>query len=329
MKLNPKAVLGGVLVATAVIFLLVIITKFTKPQKSSSLLLEYFENKFKLTFQITDLDKARLKAFLKNLEIDENVIQGPIFELDSTSSAKLAFQTPLKLNLDLSDKKTEFTGELNQPLFKEKIEASQIKIPKDTELAVFAPDLSEFAISKLKVSDEVKKTLSGKVKSQTGQFFLSLSSGENFALYFKNATDFEKISEIPLEATVQASTIGSGTVTIYRIKDPSLENVKIELVPVFFEQNGYKVLATSQDTAKQLLNETKSIQFPKEERAVTFALLFTPGDNFSPQDFSSIFMKNGISNVSTNEKFNKSLSQIQEAYFSLKGTAFSGLIRIE
>lgn len=320
--------LGGVLTAAAAILLLILLIKTSGTQKGSSFLLEYFENKFKLTFQIDKNDEAELNSFLENLALDWDINQGLVFELDSTSSAKLAFQTPLLINLDINGKKSQFSAELNQPIFKEKIEASQLEIPDNTEFALFAPDLSEFAVSKLEVDDEIKKILTDKVKSQLGQYFLSFDSAKNFALYFKNPIDLGQMTEIPLESTNQVTSNENQSVKIYQMKFPSNDNINNEVTPVFFEQNGYKVLASSSETASMLLAEHKT-RFPKEESGTTFELFLKPNDNFSPKDFSKNMLKNGISNVNANEKFNESLSQIKEVSFSLKGTTFSGLIRTE
>ncbi len=330
MQYRPKQILGTVLILLAVVIVIVSLKNLKKTQDQSSIALNHTANRFRVSFIIQDTEKNDFRDFLKNLDIDENVAQQDlVFELDSTSSAKLAFQVPINAAIDVSGKKLGLNGNTAQKFTKNTIELLPIKIPKSAELAMFSYDLAPFAYSRLPISDETQLLLTETLKPLPGNYFVSFNSGEDFAFYFRSDTKLENIDTFPIDASAQSTTGAESANKVYQLKFPAEGNEKLEVTPVLFENQNLKIFASSPKAAEIVLNTQETFEYPQDNTNQDLDIYFEPREEFDSQKFSQFITKGGIYNQAAADKFTQILSKIKSISFTLKGTAFSALINLK
>lgn len=332
MKLTPKILLGvlAILFFISIIFFL----NLLNPRKTNSLTINSNINEFKGSFDIDKKKTPELEKFLENLDIPYQVENGFSFKLDATTSEYLDLLTPIKTDLDISPRAISFRGKSIRSVFLEGLTIDPINIPQDTNLAVFAPDLSTFITSRLSFTPEEKNIFENSVKNNSGHYLLIFGSGKSFGLIFKKDDfNFNNLKEVPQEASVSAGKKEDQNKTTKFYLLSSGTDDKNSDTGVFFDLGTYKVFASSIDAANQIIDSQNSPQttFPKsKEDNASFTLDFKNYDN---QDLSDDFIKlafyKGIGITGGKEKIKSSLSKVKEMSVTLKGDTFSGLISTE
>src|SRR3990167_1432858 len=90
----------------SLIALFLIVVAFTlitnKPQKANTLNLTAQNNQFHLAFNFESQNQEAFLKFLQNLNLPPEAAEGLDFKLDATSSAKLAFASPINADYKVS-----------------------------------------------------------------------------------------------------------------------------------------------------------------------------------------------------------------------------------
>lgn len=331
MKLTPKMILG-VLVILFIASLLFFLTIFNS-QGPSRLIIDSKQNEFTLDFRIDKKKTAEFEKFLEKLDIPYQVENGLSFTLDATSSSYLGLSTPIEIDLDITPNKIGFSGSGVRSVFLKGQTPRQIRIPQNTNLAMFAPDLSGFVTSRLDFAPEVKNIFENTVKNDSGHYLIIFGSKPSLGLFFnKEEFNFNSFKEVPQEASSEANEKeDQDNVTKFYLLAP--DNNQNSDVGVFFDLGTHKVFASSISAAKEIIDaqNTSTLMFPKsKETNASFLLDFKAHDNQSlSDDFITFAFHKGIGFTGGLEKMKSSLSKIKEASVTLKGDTFSGLIRTE
>ena len=298
-------------------------------RNSSQITLTADQNKFKLNFNLTNQDLIKFSKVLDKLNLSQSVKDGIEFELDATSSAKLAFTAPIKANLNILPEKIIFQGEVDKSFLSDQ-EAESIKIPAATNLVVFGNNVAEFVRSRLNLPDQFSDWFSKNLISAQGQYFIVFGPNSDFALVFKNpSTDIDGLKNIKDVKSNQ-----------FLYMEESIENIKLyllklpesldeeDLTVAFFQEGDWTFFASSHEAAQELVKIQKSqrpsINFPlKNNSLISLILLYRNSDqNPIGENFPAlIFAGHG--------GLTKTIDQIEEFEFILKKDKFSGLINLK
>jgi len=335
MKPTPRIILG---IATSVLIVasIILITVFLKKDQSY-ILLNSQKNGFNLNFSISKADQDNFQNILSSVGITQDVKDGVYFELDSTSSAKLNFLTPIKTDLRLSKNKTiDYLGATSIPVFSNQLEIDQIKVPKTTNVAIFAPNLKNFVKSRLNIPQNVSSWIDKNLSAQNGSYLIIYDSNPDYSLLVKEG----QISFDELKALKDSS--GS---TIY--KEESNGDIKLNYLQVpgadfeeqqtltFFKLGDYQVMSSSPDAAKSLIeaqNSLDSQKFPGGNKISDAAIVTeysNPDENKISDKAVSFLLEPWETLNSPKAKIANSLKQIKNASFILKEQSFSGLINLK
>ena len=298
-------------------------------RNSSQITLTANQNKFKLNFNLTNQDLTKFSKVLDKLNLPQSVKDGIEFELDATSSAKLAFTAPIKANLNILPEKIIFQGEVDKSFLSDQ-EAESIKIPASTNLVVFGNNVAEFVRSRLNLPDQFSDWFSKNLISAQGQYFIVFGPNSDFALVFKNPS-------IDIDGLKNIKDIRSNQ-SLY--KEESIDNIKLyllklsesldekDLTIVFFQEGDWTFFASSREAAQELIkiqkSQTPSINFPqKRTTGVSLIIIFrNNGENSIGENFSNFIFQEG-------NNLAKSIDRIKNFEFILKKDKFSGLINLK
>lgn len=328
MKINPESALGAILILLITAGATFLFLNNNQIDQSSSLTLDSEQNKFRLALNLKEEDKQTFQEFVNNLVGLTYPSEDFVFTLDSTSSASLAFKTPIKADVEIEEKSIKLSGSLNSALSLLKPNFEQPKIPSASELVIVGEDLSSFFYDRLNLSENSKEQLEQLIEPEEGTYFTSFNSGKSFALFFKQDIDLENItsSDLKFESTQSAS---QENIKIYQAKLPSSKQDVLEVKPVLFKKESYKVIASSIETANLILESDKFIENKEEFTTSNLAIYFKPGQAFDAENFSAFITNDGLNQINFKENFEKSLENVNDFNFSLKGIHFSALINLK
>lgn len=330
MKHRPKLILGTVLIISSLTLLFALSQFINKQDEGSNLSIDYQENKFKLSLQIQDSDKNNFNSFLKNLNLDNYSAEDPIFfELDSTSSAKFAFQAPFKANIEPGSKELNITGTVSQGFFKQTPEVIPLDIPKSSELVIFSAQLLDSFLSRFTIPSETNIQLKEQLKPKPGHYFVTFNSAQNFAIYFKSDSNLANLEGFSRAAELQNPDTNAASTVIYQMAQTLADSQQSETNPVLFEDKGFKIFASSRETASIILNSKENISNPNNGNESDVSIYFEPKSEFNADKFLSFITQNGIYHLAARDKLANTISKIDTFSFSLKRTTFSGLINLK
>src|SRR3989344_6491578 len=193
MKLNPQIILGSLIVIIAILTLIVFTTA-NRPK--SNLLLTASENKFKISFNIGANNQKYFSEVLEKFSLPTTVKSGFEFQLDATSSARLALITPAEAELNFSPNKIRYKGEISHELFPDELPIENLTFPKRTRLVVFAPNFKEFLNTKMNLPSELTTWINRTLINQ-GQYLVVGGQDSDFTIVFKSTNpDFESLKNL-------------------------------------------------------------------------------------------------------------------------------------
>ena len=331
LQAGRAKIVFGILAIFLFLAIIVFVAKFISLQdrNSSQIILTADQNKFKLNFNLANQDMTKFSKVLDKLNLPQSVKDGIEFELDATSSAKLAFVIPIKTDFNILPEKITFQGQVDKSFVSDQA-AESLKIPASTNLAVFGNNIAEFVRARLNFPDQFSTWFSKNLNSQNGQYFIVFGANSDFALVFKNPS-------IDIDGLKNIKDVKSNQ-SLY--KEESIDNIKLyllklsesldekDLTIVFFQEGDWTFFASSPDAAQKLLKIQKSqipsINFPlKNNSLISLILLYRNSDkNPIGENFPQlIFAGNG--------GLAKTMDQIEEFEFILKKDKFSGLINLK
>ncbi len=290
---------------------------FLLKKHPSTVLLTPGQNKFKLNFQLQKPDEPKLSNILSRLNLPPSIKQGIEFQLDSTSSAKLAYVSPLKSKLDIGDKSINFEGDLKRNLNGADFQFESIKLPDLTSLAILSQKPIQFLVD-LSPSKEYKDWISKNVKSDSGVYLVVFGQSNDFAVAFKNSNF--KVDQLKLikdsngEGAYKEKTIDKTSYGLFNLSDTGP-------VLAIVEKDTWNIIASSDNAAKQFSPKNNGGQvFPNIKKgSVVFALYFK--NNGNNQDISKYIAKP--------DKLTKILDKVESFIFTLKRDSFSGSFSVK
>jgi hypothetical protein len=337
MKPSPRIILG-IITAAAILLTFLISTNLFFKSHSSYLLLTSEENRFNLKFNIQKSDQGSFNSLLTKLNIPQSIQEGIRFQLDSTSSAKLAFAVPTKVNMKLTDKTISFSGETSIPMVSNQLDVQKIKVPQTTNLAIFAPNLGSFVKARLNVSENVSGWFDRNFNNPEGSYLALYGSNADFSLLFKNnQINFKELKNLKNSSGEPIYKEESGSDSkFYLLQIPSInpQNQSLQTL-AFFQLGDYLVMSSSPDAAKAFIDSQKasdSIEFPKSQNISKTSLIveyLNTDDNPAPESIEEFLLQNWQASSRPKSKLAESLKNIKDASFILKTQAFSGLINLK
>lgn len=309
MKQTPKILLGvcASLILASLLFLIFSKAKFPR---DNLLLLTAEKNKFKVAFQVNKQNVNELESALAALNLPINAKDGVEFELDSTTSAKLAFLTPVKTSLNFSAHRLSLEGTLDYTLGSANIKPEPIKLPTNTTFAAFANDLSTFAKKQSNLQPETQKWLDENLNIASGHYLI-IFKDSNFALFFKNeGINFGSLQELT----------GNDSRKIHLLESNLL----------LFQIEPWNIITSSQETGNSIELAQTQASFNLNLASISEDAMFIALLKNSDFDLSNEFLQTLV-NFSDSSDLNRNklieaLNNIQEASFALKQNHFSALI---
>lgn len=337
MKPTPRIILG-IIAAVAVLLTFLVTVKIFSKTSESYLELTSKENRLDLKFSIQKSDQDNFNSLLTKLNIPQDVQDGVRFQLDSTSSAKLAFVTPVKVNMKLTDKTINLSGETSIPAISNQFDVQKIKMPQTTNLAIFAPNLGTFAKARLNVPQNISGWFDHNLDSPQGSYLVLFGSNADFSLLFKNnQINFEILKDIKNSSgdPIYKEEAGGDT-KFHLLQIPSInpQNQPTQTL-AFFQLGDYLVMSSSPDAAKTFIDSQKSsssIEFPKSQNTNKASLVveyLNTEENPAPKQVEEFLFQSWQSSSRPKSKLAESLKKIKDATFTLKAQAFSGLINLK
>ena len=331
LQAGRAKIVFGILAIFLFLAIIVFVAKFISLQdrNSSQIILTADQNKFKLNFNLANQDMTKFSKVLDKLNLPQSVKDGIEFELDATSSAKLAFVIPIKTDFNILPEKITFQGQVDKSFVSDQA-AESLKIPASTNLAVFGNSIAEFVRTRLNFPNQFSTWFSKNLNSQNGQYFIVFGANSDFALVFKNPS-------IDIDGLKNIKDIRSNQ-SLY--KEESIDNIKLyllklsesldekDLTIVFFQEGDWTFFASSREAAQELIkiqkSQTPSINFPqKRTTGVSLIIIFrNNGENSIGENFSNFIFQEG-------NNLAKSIDRIKNFEFILKKDKFSGLINLK
>ncbi len=337
MKPSPRIILGIIAAAAVLLTFLISINLFSKTN-GSYLELTSEENRFNLKFFIQKSDQDTFSSLLAKLNISQDIQDGIQLQLDGTSSAKLSFATPVKVNMKLTDKTINLSGETSIATISNQLDIPKIKVPQSTNLAIFAPNLGSFIKARLNVPENISGWFDRNLDSPQGSYLALYSSNADFSLLFKNnQVNFDTLKDIKNSSSdpIYKEETGSDT-KFHLLQIPSInpQNQATQTL-AFFQLGDHLVMSSSLDAAKAFIDSQKSssyLEFPRSQNTGKASMVveyLNTEENPAPELVEEFLLQNWQGSSRAKSKLTESLKNIKDATFTLKTQAFSGLINLK
>ncbi len=329
LKIKLSSLTPVTLIFLGIILFFLLFLAVGAPFRSPTVVtLDILENRFKLNFEVAKNDQAPLSKALEQLGLPQSIKEGVEFELDATSSAKLAMLTPIKANLDFSSGKIKFNGSLHTSFLKE-IVMEEFKLPKSTNLAIFAPSFGEFLKVKFHLPPEFHKWLDENLKEE-GQYLVFLGERADFAIIFKSETaDFEGLKNIRIEGEEFPYKVESGEdIDFHLLKLREVQDQEPQTF-TFFQIGNWVFMGSSYEASQKLIEAQRSpasqafiFKAPTAKPISLFISFQNEKKDMISEEFQDFLLPQAAQLAQVAEK-------IENFEFILKGKDFSGLIEVE
>lgn len=308
MAKRPKIVLGLALLAFIFFFL------WSKSLSSKSGLISTFQissrqNKFNISFNLTNADKSRFENALAALKLPASLEKGASFELDSTSSAQLAYVSPVKGKMNFVPSGINFSGNPKRIAVPANLTFQTFNFPQNLNFAFSGTNLTNMAQDYLTLPANLADTIT-KDSSPDAQVVASFGQEPNTVYIFKTGNfDITSLKEMTSSGEYKQET--QDGVTLYILKNITA-----------FEIGDFSFITSNLDSAKAIIAATKDkkhVSFPTEKEGIVSLLYLNTDKNPVPQSLlNKIF--NSPKKVPT---FLKNISRLT---FHLKDKSFTGSI---
>lgn len=310
MKLHTKLIwlLAGLFLLLLGLFIYILLNK-----SRSSFTITASQNKFNVKFQISKYDQKSAQSYVQDLGLAKNILDGLQFELDGTSSAKLAYILPIKANLKFQKEKLELTGTTQASQLTDAISPDQnFKAPKEFSVALFGPNLLPLVEKRLTPTPDFKDWLNTNLKNTSGEY-LFLFKNMDLALIFKE--------DSPLDFENLKSQISPNS-----YKEETQDNITFHLVEnyVFFQSGDHIFVTSSLESAKDLEESQKGILSKTNifgNDPITIAILIQNSPD-KKADSALKFL------LGDEQKISGNLDKIKTVRVFLKDNEFSGSIEL-
>ena len=286
----------------------------------SQLTLTAAENKFTAHFQISKYDQNSAESFLQEVGLAKNILDDFQFSLDGTSSARLAYISPLITDLKFQKEKLEFAGTSTAFLSNDSFNTNQtFKAPSEFSVALFASNLSPLIEKRITLPPDFKKWLDTNLKSTSGQYLFLSGEKPDFALIFKKDSqpDFEKLKS----AKVDYKEEMQDNITFHLI---NIKHEDKEETYVVFEIGDLIFVTSSLESAKDLATNQKGTSlkqnvFGKDPLALAVMIQNSPEQK---ADSALNFV------LGDKQKITNYMDKIKSTRFFLKDNTFHGEVEL-
>jgi len=308
MANRPKILLG------LAIFFIVLFILFSKIIPGSISPVSTFEiaaqkNQFDFSFKLTKSDQPQFQKALEALQLPSSIQQGASFELDSTSSAKLAYVAPIKGQFLFSKKAVDFIGSTKRTAVAKNLSFQSFPLPPNLNFAISSTDLTLMAQTHLSLPQNLTDTII-KETSPGPQVIASFGQEPNIVYIFKTGNfDITSLKDMAESAEYKQET--QDGVTLYILKNVTA-----------FELKDFSYITSGLDAAKAVIAVSQNknhISFPTEKQGVISLLFINTDKNPVPQ---SLLLKM----FNTEKKIPTFLKNISRLSFDLEDKSFTGSI---
>lgn len=308
MANRPKVVLG---LAIFFIALFILFTKIfpEKVRSISTFQIAAQKNQFDVSFNLTKSEKQKFQKALETLQLPSSIQKGASFELDSTSSAELAYVAPVNGQFTFTANAVNFSGNIAHATVPANLVFQSFNLPQNLNFAFSGANLTNMAQSYLNLPQNLADSIAEN-SSADAQIIASFGQEPNIAYVFKTG-NFDITSLKNLVGSDQYKQETQDGITLYILKNITA-----------FEIGDFSFITSNLDTAKTIIATSKSknhISFPTEKEGVVSLLYVNTEKNPVPENLL-IKMFNFPKKVPT---FLKNISRLT---FILKDKSFSGSI---
>lgn len=319
MRFLPKLVL-----AIALITILGVLILYPK-NKESKATVSIVGNQFSLSFDIAKKDQGEFSNILAKASLP--IKDGIKFQLDATSSAALAFASPVNASLKINQNKLVFSGSLNHPKVNQ-YQPKPVKVPKEANLLIFSSSFNYFASDYLNILPQLVNFLENLQKPNTGQVLALWADKPNWFFSFdlrdgQNLDDLKKLNnELNLNDPYKNEELPNGT-QLHLVKTKSQDQ---ETTLAIFQKDEQVFVSGSKEVAEEIIklqNSSENLRtFPSQDSPV-FALVFkNPQNNPVSQNLYNLIFHD-------QSTYLKTAQHIADIEFLLKQDSFSGLINLK
>lgn len=335
-----------------ILAILISIFLISQDSKKSSFLLDTRENKFTINLDLKKEDEKNLVELLNELNLLKTSINGFSFELDSTSSAGLAFLTPIKSDFSVKNNSISFSGKTSHSLFLSKNELDTINVPESSNLVLYSKNLIEFILNenipgfrsgysilnRNLLGEEFEIWLGRTFPKEIPGYLLVFGEDANLAIVtLDKGIDFSSLNDVfdqeQLEESYKVET--QNEISYHLINTVESEDQANQTLALFKIDN-WQVLASSRDAAFAVAASIKSgdqsINFPPDniDSDSNFALFYQNLSDFPVnQNFVNLlFETDNFSQISP-QNLKEKLQNVKTLNFVLKTDEFSGLIEFK
>lgn len=334
MKLNPrlpkgkaKIILGSLFISTLVTAFLFFYFSKAQVRPRSTLNLTFQDNQFNFVINLATHDQENADNLINQLNLPKDIFKGFQFSLDSTSSAKLAFSTPIKANINLSDHEMLFDGQTSQPPANFRFKPKNFKIPHNVLLNVFGSNLHTFLLSRLNIPTETISWLNAGFQKDSPEYFLIFNNSDMALLWQNSQIDFSVLKNISANDTSYKEE-NEENITYYLYKLPKNKEGQ-EITLAFFKINDYTIIATSPNSAKEIAKAAQSkdsgANFIEDTAETSFYMDYKNPQKKLDPNLKAVFFNDSGQSV-PKEKIFETLEKTSRFKFTLKADSFSGLI---
>lgn len=318
MIVDPEKDINFKKIVFGIFFLIVLGVVVIWAQRSSSqIILTAHNNKFNLSFNLRQNEKANAQKTLEKLGLAQNVLEGIQFELDSTSSAKLAFIAPVTIDLDFTKERLNLQGKATGVLSgATPVPIANLQIPASTSLAILAPDFGNLIKKRFVMPKDFQTWLDQNLTSDAGQYLIVFGESGDFALATKpqNPPDFATLAAQSDEFYKEES---DANLLFHLIKLPQ-ESQK-EVTFTFFQEGPFLFMASSRAAAQELADVQKgdvtSLNFwPNVEKPVSAAIFWQNSQTVNQDSLSPL--------VGEDTHLAATLAKISQARLIIRGQEF-------
>lgn len=334
MKMNPRLLNGKAKIILGSLFALILISTFlfflvhkTRVLPQSTFEISFQNNKFNFSSNLLTSDKKNIENFLNKLGVAQNISKGFSFELDSTSSAKLAFSSPINGGINITDSKLEFNGTTSHQLIDGQFTPKNFKIPQSVQIQAFGANLHSFVFSRLNISPDLNNWVDQNFKKDSPEYLLIFDNADIALLWPNPKTDFTSLKEINLTGDSYKEEI-QDDITYYLYKLPK-DKYDQQISLSMFNIGDFSALVTNQSSAKEIVRAIKtqesSQNFTDDTSPTSFYIKYENTDHNLDVNLKPVLF--GDKNLSDpKEKIFQTVSKLTEFKLTLKENSFSGLI---